>query len=98
MRTYLHIQVVFFSPEEGGRQHLPVLRGYRPHLVVPPSTEMLGIEFVDGPTNYQPDEEIHAVVKCLYQPLVSNASLTAGIRFKILEGGKVVGSGKVVDE
>ena len=98
MPTQLNVQVRFISPEEGGRQHLPVLLGYRPHLVVPPSTEMLGIEFMEGPAHYQAHEDIFATVKCIYQPHVNYGRLTPGTRFNILEGERVVGSGKVVSE
>lgn len=96
MAVLLHVLVTFLNPEEGGRYKLPVLEGYSPHFVIPPNTEMLGVEFIAGPTDYRADEEINATVKCLYQPFVSYAGLTAGTRFKIVEGMQVVGSGVVL--
>ena len=97
MTTQIEVHVKFLSPKEGGRKILPVLRGYRPHFIVPPNKEMLGVEFTYGPIGYQPDEEIKARVICLYEELgISYEALIVGVFFEIVEGRKVVGTGTVV--
>lgn len=96
MATQLEVCVIFFSQEIGGRKQPPVLQGYRPHFVVSPSKEMLGVQFIKGPSHYQPNEEVMANVICLYEPEVSYDTLSVGAVFEIVEGRNVVGRGIVV--
>lgn len=95
MATEIEVRVKFFSHEAGGRKRPPLLQGYRPHFVVPPREEMLGVEFAYGPSDYQPNEEVAARVICLYEPSVSYDTLIVGADFEIVEGPKVVGIGIV---
>ncbi len=98
MPTRLHVLVKFLGLKEGGRDRLPTLKGYPPHLVVPPDPARLGVLFTDGPDCLKPGEEASAYILCLYEPEVSYASLTAGARFEILEGSHVVGQGVVLSD
>ena len=70
---------------------------YRPHLrVVGGSGEMLGVAFMDGPDEpVSPGESAHATIQGLYSG-VSYQELVEGAQFEILEGARVVGSGRVV--
>ena len=95
----LHILIVFQPSTEGGRTTMPFLKGggYRPHLIVPPSEEMLGIEFIDGPEQMiAPDQPISAIARLAYQG-ISYTSLCPGAKFQIREGARTVGHGCVID-
>ena len=95
----LQLEVVFVPHAEGGRASTPSLKGgwYRPHLVVPPSDQMLGVEFVDGPDeSVIPGRPLSAVAKLVY-PAVSYASLLPGAKFEIREGFRTVGQGRVIE-
>jgi translation elongation factor EF-Tu-like GTPase len=96
MATHLQVLVKFLSPKQGGRKQPPDLHRYRPHFIVPPSEERLGVEFIDGPSDYEPHEEVRASVKCLFEPDVSYDVLIVGTNFEIVEGLTIVGSGKVL--
>jgi len=97
MATLLQVTVRFLSYDEGGRKHPPSLPDFMPHFVVPPSNEMLGIAFIDGPVDMLPNEEVTARVRCLYEPMVSYDALRIGTRFQIVEGPKLIGSGIVLN-
>ena len=95
---YAELQVVFLTPEEGGRKQPPWLddQQYRPHLRVPPGTEMLGVEFVDGPEGPAPvGVSVSATVRFVYEPQISYAALQVGAEIEVLEGAHVVARGKV---
>ncbi len=94
--TRLFVLVKFLGAEEGGREHVPVLKGYPPHLVVPPDPHRLGVIFTDGPDCFEAGEEVRSRILCIYEPEVSYASLKAGTCFEILEGAQVVGRGIVL--
>lgn len=96
MPTRLHVLVKFLDLKEGGRDRLPRLKGYPPHLVVPPDSTRLGVLFTDGPERFKAGEEVSAHVLCLHEPEVSYASLTTGAHFEILEGSHLVGQGVVL--
>ncbi len=96
MTTYLKVTVRFLSHQEGGRKHPPSLPGFMPHFVVPPSREMLGIAFIDGPNDILPNDDATATVRCLYEPLVSYDALQVGTRFQTVEGPRLIGSGIVL--
>lgn len=79
-----------------GRAKMPVLTGgiYRPHLRVE-GCEYLGVSFVDGPYA-SPGSTVRAVAALIYDPEVDYCALLVGTHFDVLEGPKVVGSGRVV--
>ena len=93
------IQVIvgFFGPDKGGREQVPGLRnqGYRPSLRVSGKTNLLEIEFTNGPDEYDFDDEVDAHVLCFRIPHVSYKVLAPGVTFDILEGDQVVGYGTV---
>lgn len=96
--SYAEIEVIFYPPDEGGREKPPWLddQKYRPHLRVPPNNNMLGVEFVDGPDGPAPfGKLICATVKFLYEPDVSYSELQEGVEIEVVEGAKVVGRGQV---
>ena len=70
---------------------------YRPHFRVRGGNgEMLGVEFVDGPDEpVVPGGSAYATVRFVYEPEVCYDQLLIGVEFDILEGGRVVGFGRV---
>ena len=97
MTTYLEVIVQFLSHHQGGRKHPPPLVGFMPHFVVPPSREMLGIAFIDGPNDILPNDDVSATVRCLYEPLISYDVLKVGTQFQIVEGPRLIGTGIVLN-
>ena len=96
--SYAEIEITFVPPKEGGRRFAPSLRepGYRPHLRVPPSVELLGVEFVDGPDGPAPmGVPPYGIVRFLYEPAVSYAPLQVGAEIEVVEGPSVVARGRV---
>jgi len=96
--SYAEVAITFVPLEEGGRRFAPCLRepGYRPHLRVPPSDELLGVEFVDGPDGPAPvGIPISGTVRFLYEPAVSYVPLEVGAEIEVVEGPKVVARGRV---
>ena len=81
-----------------GRATMPVLTGgmYRPHLRVK-GGEYLGVSLVDGP-HASLGSTVRAVAALMYAPEVDDSALVVGTHFDVLEGPKVVGSGRVVRE
>jgi len=96
---YAELQVTFLTPEEGGRTQPPWLddQRYRPHLRVPPDDMMLGVEFVDGPDGPTPvGIPVYTTVRFVYEPEISYSALQLGAEIEVLEGGRIVGRGRVV--
>ena len=96
MSDYLEVIVEFMTAEQSGRKRSLQLQGYRPHFRVSPDSEMLGVEFMDGPDIVQPGKKISATVKLLFTPEVSYEALEVGTAFEILEGPYTVGHGTVI--
>ena len=95
MKSDAEVSVAFLRHDEGGRKRPPLLNGYCPHLRVPPSKEMLGVRFVDGPETHSAGDTVHAVIEFLYKPQVSYDALVIGARFEIVEGPTIVGHGVI---
>lgn len=91
----LRAQVVFFTENEGGRNHMPS-SGYRPHFSTKPG-EMLGVRIIEISPSSKFGEPTEISFELVY-PLVDYSSLTSGSKFKILEGKTVVGSGNIARE
>ena len=72
--------------------------GYMPHLRIHAADgEYLVVEFVEGPDRMiAPGDGTYATVRFMYEPQVSYDALTVGATFDICEGGRVVGSGRVM--
>ncbi len=97
----LKAAVTFLTPENGGRALVPCLktRWYRPHLRVPPNDSLLGVEFIDGPEGPTPLGTVVSVtLRLVYEPEVSYISLQPGVDFEVLEGARLVGSGRVLGQ
>jgi translation elongation factor EF-Tu-like GTPase len=84
-------------PTDKGGRSSPIYLSYRPHLRVKGGDgEYLGVEFVDGPDEpIEPGGSTFATVRYPYQPQVNYSALTVNAEFDIMEGGKVVGVGRV---
>jgi hypothetical protein len=92
------VELEFLSAEQGGRRTAPRLDHgvYRPHLRVPPSTELLGVEFVGSPGNIGSESRMAATARALFGPEVPYELLRIGVKFEVVEGPRVVGFGRVM--
>jgi hypothetical protein len=60
-------------------------------------SEYLGVMFVDGPPDpVGPGENTTASIILVYEPNVDYSALITGAKFDVLEGFRVVATGKVV--
>jgi len=107
----LLVELVFVSPEDGGRQSVPIFgtpAEYRPHLVVQDRTvrrarmvgntideTYLAVSFVDGPGKFGFGETVECVLRLSYFPDLDYAELTPGAQFTVREGARVVAHGVV---
>ena len=98
VREIVEAEVSFLAPGSGGRETAPVLRHYRPTCTTEAfPDEHVGIAFDDGPAEW-PGWNLPFRTKLTlsffphpwYEPLALHS------RFKIQEGGRVVGHGIVV--
>jgi translation elongation factor EF-Tu-like GTPase len=72
-------------------------QGYRPHFRIIGCSELLGVQFVEGPDRYiHPKEKVQAKAELIYYPDVSYENLIIGKEFEILEGTNIVGKGIVI--
>ena len=84
-------QVYILSKDEGGR-HTPVMSGYKPQFYFR-TTDVTGeVTLEDGIELVMPGQNVPMIVN-LEKPI----ALDAGVKFAIREGGKTVGSGRVVE-
>lgn len=96
------IEAIFrMTPEnEGGRNSARRI-GYRPHLVVPPSLEYLGVYLWKVQETVQeetilPGETARVFLTPMYSDRVNYDSLVEGAEFEIREGSNTVGTGTVI--
>jgi hypothetical protein len=96
MSEVIAAEVVFYAPEEGGRDHpLDLSRGeYTPHLSVEENSEYLGVRFLPSRGVFETGEPLYVKAELIY-PNVDYSALTPGAHFKILEGPNTVGQGRV---
>lgn len=105
MTGFAEIFIELLPTEKGGRR-TPIFLStdspahYLPHLrVLDGNGEYVGVKFVDGPDEpVHPGERAYATVRFMYEPEVSYDELRLGAEFEILEGGRVVGVGRVTRE
>ena len=105
-------EVVFLTPEQGGRCTPPLLtRQYRPHIVVQSPDirhakvdddgigrePYLGVCFLAAPQDVRFGVLVTVTLELMYHPLVSYSDVVPGATFTIREGGRVVGYGRVTD-
>lgn len=95
MGEMIAAEVVFYGPNDGGRQHpLDLSRGeYTPHLSTE-DQERLGVRFLPSRGVFETGEPLQIEAELLY-PNVDYSALTPGSKFKILEGTNTVGEGRV---
>lgn len=98
IRSSADVWVEFRTAAEGGRVS-PAFLGdgkYRPHVRVA-GGEYLGVAFVGLPEALvQPGASCVATVVFMYEPGVDYATLVEGARFEVLEGARVVATGRVI--
>lgn len=92
-RVLIHLQMK--STANGGR-NLPFFEGYRPHLVVAPDGEYLGVRAVHCPGPVEPGKEAEVEFELMYDPNVDYGALRVGIEVEMREGGRTVAVGRVV--
>jgi hypothetical protein len=102
MAGIAEVFVEFLPTEQGGRRTPVCLStdgaaGYRPHFRVRGGDgEFLGVEFVDGPDDpVSPGGSTYATVRFTYEPEVCYDALVVDAPFEVMEGSRVVGTGRV---
>src|SRR5262245_11018186 len=102
MAGFAEVLVEFLPTENGGRRTPICLStnraaNYRPHFRVRGSDdEYLGVEFVDGPDDpVSPGGSAYATVRFMFEPEVCYDALVVGAQFEVMEGSRVVGTGRV---
>jgi elongation factor Tu len=83
-------QVYILTKDEGGR-HTPFFNGYRPQFYFR-TTDVTGIVALpEGVEMVMPGDNVE-----IHGELIAPIAMEAGLRFAIREGGRTVGSGRVV--
>lgn len=91
------VRVQFVASDAGGRDQVFLSETYRPHFCVG-NGEYLGVQFFGGPKAAVPaGATVEAQVRFVYEPEVNYADLRVGAQFRIMEGGAIVGVGKVTE-
>lgn len=103
MAGFAEVLVEFLATENGGRTTRIGISSdasgrYRPHFrVCNGDGKMLGVEFIDGPDEpVLPGDSIHATVRFVYEPEVCYDALVVGAQFEVLEGSRVIATGRVI--
>jgi len=93
-RPYVIAEVTFLPPQKGGRKSMP-FAGYMPHVVVECEDDFLGVRFADNPSeHFGVPAKVRLIL--MYYPHVNYSKLKKDIAFSIKEGGRTVGSGRVI--
>ena len=88
--TKFKAHVYVLSKEEGGR-HTPFFNNYRPQFYFR-TTDVTGvITLPEGTEMCMPGDNVEMTVE-----LITHVAMSKGLRFAIREGGRTVGSGRVV--
>ena len=83
-------QVYVLTKEEGGR-HTPFFNNYRPQFYFR-TTDVTGVCYLpEGTEMCMPGDNVEMTIE-----LIHNVAMEQGLRFAIREGGRTVGSGRVV--
>ncbi len=91
-RVVVHLKM---KPEADGGRHAPFTEGYRPHLVIPPDGEYLGVIAIRCPGPVAPGDEADVEFDLVYHPQVDYSSLRQGAEVEMREGGRAVAIGRV---
>ena len=102
MAAFAEVLVEFLPTEKGGRR-TPICLStdtpphYRPHLrILGGDGEYLGVEFVEGPDGpVSPGGSAYAMVRFVYAPDICYDALVVGAQFEVMEGSRVVATGRV---
>ena len=95
--------LVEFVPTDNGGRRTPICLStdgpahYRPHFrIIGGDGEYLGVEFVDGPDDpVPPGGSTYATVRFVYEPEINYDGLVVGAQFEVMEGSRVVATGRV---
>ena len=88
--TKFEAQVYVLTKDEGGR-HTPFFNGYRPQFYFR-TTDVTGvIELPEGVEMCMPGDNVEMSIE-----LIHPIAMEQGLSFAIREGGKTVGSGRVI--
>ena len=83
-------QVYVLTKDEGGR-HTPFFNNYRPQFYFR-TTDVTGVcELPEGTEMCMPGDNVEMTIE-----LIHPVAMEQGLRFAIREGGRTVGSGRVV--
>lgn len=97
-RKQIVVEVQFYKDREFSRKTVPHLSDcvYCPHFVVKGTDEYLGVSFIAGDVA-ESDITANAVVETIYDNVDYGSLLAANAEFYIVEGGSIVGAGKVLE-
>jgi elongation factor Tu len=89
--TKFEAEVYVLSKEEGGR-HTPFFQGYRPQFYFRTTDVTGAVELPAGTEMVMPGDNVSITVT-----LIAPIAMEDGLRFAIREGGRTVGSGRVIE-
>ena len=102
MTGFAEVFVEFLPTEMGGRRTPVCLSAdspihYRPHFRVDGGDGgYLGVAFVDGPDDpVSPGGSTYATIRFVYEPEICYDGLAVGAQFEVMEGSRVVATGRV---
>lgn len=95
-RYYVSATVRFLSPADGGRPCTPVGDGYAPYVRSQSLQEDLAVRLLRVPADAQFNEDCTVDVELTYHPRVDYGGLREDPEFQMVEGNRVVGTGRVV--
>ena len=91
-RVVVHLKM---KPEAEGGRHGPFTEGYRPHFVIPPNGQYLGVTAIRCPGPVAPGDEADVEFHLDYHPRVDYSALQTGTLFEMREGPRAVATGRV---
>ncbi|GAA3276780.1 hypothetical protein AAU01_22280 [Paenarthrobacter aurescens] len=89
------VMIRFLGPDDGGRPHFPLLRGYRPHFRVGQG-DLMGVVLAESDREFGDGQYQRVTVDLVYEGLVDYSALDPEVHFNVLEGLRVVGDGYVI--
>ncbi|OCQ23763.1 hypothetical protein A7985_07435 [Pseudoalteromonas luteoviolacea] len=74
---------------------MPVGAGYSPHIVFSGTEDYLAVHVLEVPKDTQQGQEFIGTIELMYPEGVDYSAFSNGAEFELLEGSRIVGSGKV---
>ncbi|MBE0388677.1 hypothetical protein [Pseudoalteromonas luteoviolacea] len=74
---------------------MPVGAGYSPHIVVLGTEDYLAVRVLEVPKDSRQGQEFIGTIELMYSEDVDYSAFSKDAEFKLLEGSRIVGSGKV---